>query len=138
MPPQQHLTFSVKTSGSAYILLSKSENLTSPNYYSIGLGVHGNKDVNIAKFDYHKMAGTKSNSSSNVLDGKIFRKVHLKWKDGIIQIIVNCKVIFTWVDKSPLDIKGIGIRSSPSGQWQFDLTGKYQQALFHVKEVDLG
>ncbi|CAC5377697.1 unnamed protein product [Mytilus coruscus] len=129
-PPQtKSLTFSLKASPFASILLSASVNLSSEDYYAIGIGVQHNLKFNLRKHvnSNWKTSSSSKNANNTILHRFLLRNFTIKWSYGKIQLVQDCNLNFEWTDDNPIQIKGIGIMTKSDGLWRFYSPGETTQ-----------
>ena len=120
----------------AYILLSATRDLVSPDYYELVIGGYYNSRVII-----RRKYGMQEYLAQVYIDAPLscneFRPFLVNWStSGNIQIATDSYLYVNVTDPDPLPVNGLGIMTAHGGTglWMFDLAGIYIRLLkwFHI------
>lgn len=133
---ERYLKFHIKACKHAYILLSATRDLVSPDYYELVIGGYSNQRI-IVRRKY----GSNGYLAKVIINAPLscdeFRSFVVNWStDGNIQIGTNSFLYVNVTDPAPLPVNGFGIMTAygATGLWMFDLAGIYIRLLqwFHI------
>ena len=124
---ERSLKFHIKACNNAYILLSATRDLVSPDYYELVIGGNNNHRISVRrKYGSNRYLATVVINAPLSCDE--FRSFVVNWStDGNIQIGTNSFLYVNVTDPAPLPVNGLGMRTAygATGLWIFDLAGIY-------------
>ena len=133
---ERSLKFHIKACKQAYILLSATRDLVSPDYYELVIGGYINSRVIIRrKYGMHEYLAQVYIDAP--LSCNEFRPFVVNWStSGNIQIATDSYLYVNVTDPDPLPVNGLGIMTAHGGTglWMFDLAGICIRLLkwFHI------
>jgi hypothetical protein len=133
---ERSLKFQIKACKQAYILLSATRDLVSPDYYELVIGGYANRRIIIRRI-YGKHRYLTQVDIDAPLSCNEFRPFVVNWStSGNIQIATDSYLYVNVTDPDPLPVNGLGIITAygGTGLWMFDLAGIYIRLLkwFHI------
>jgi hypothetical protein len=133
---EKSLKFHIKACKNAYVLLSATVDLVSPDYYEVVIGGYDNSRMII-----RRKYGIHGYLAEVYIDAPLscneFRPFVVNWStSGNIQIATDSYLYVNVTDPDPLPVNGLGIMTAHGGTglWMFDLAGIYIRLLkwFHI------
>jgi hypothetical protein len=123
------IRFKVKAYHDAFVLLSSTLDLISPDFYEIVIGGWYNQYSAIQRKASTGQAVKEI--TANILNCNEFKEFDVSWSlDGNIKVQRDSRVYIDWNDKSPLHVLGLGIMTifGTNGTWILETYSKFWKA----------